>query len=83
MNDLCGRSWTYASTLAYLADANIGRSSSIFAMNSAARGISAFMAVEVVVPLQVNMNFTVQIMMAKLIGHDFLSDNIPGRCWRW
>ena len=54
MNDLRDRtSWTYATTLAYLADANIGLSSSAFAMNSVARGISAFVALEVVVPLQV------------------------------
>ena len=81
MNNLRGRlrSWTYASTLAYLADANIGRSSSAFATNSAARGISAFIAVEVVVPLQVNMN---SMQMVKLIALDPLS-NIPGRCWRW
>ena len=57
MNDSRGRSWTYATTLAYLADANIGRTSSAFAMNSVGRGTSAFMGVEVTVPLQVNMKF--------------------------
>ena len=57
MNDLRGCSWTYATTLAYLADANVGRTSSAFAMNSVARGTSAFMGVEVAVPLQVNGNF--------------------------
>ena len=81
MNDLCGRtSWTYANTLAYLADANIGRTFSAFALNSLSRGTSAFMAVESVVPLQVNMNFMQVVKL--LIGHDFLS-NILGRCWRW
>jgi hypothetical protein len=46
-------SWTYASNLAYIADANLGRSSSAFATNSAARGLSAFIATEIAVPLQV------------------------------
>ncbi|KAG6909237.1 hypothetical protein DXG01_001419 [Tephrocybe rancida] len=44
--------WTYASTLAYIADSNIGRSSSAFATNSAFRGVSAFVAIEIAVPLQ-------------------------------
>ena len=81
MNDLYERtSWTYANTLAYLADANIGRTFSAFAMNSVSRGTSAFMAVEVVVPLQVNINFMRIVKL--IIGYDLLS-NFPGRCWRW
>jgi len=44
--------WTYSSTLAYIVDANIGRSSAAVATNSAFRGISAFVATEVAVPLQ-------------------------------
>ncbi|KAG6919645.1 hypothetical protein DXG01_003509 [Tephrocybe rancida] len=44
--------WTYASTLAYIADSNTGRSSSAFAANSAFRGVSAFVAIEIAVPLQ-------------------------------
>ena len=43
----------YSSTLAYIVDANTGRSSSAVAMNSAFRGIAAFVGAEVAVPLQV------------------------------
>ncbi|KAI0823183.1 MFS general substrate transporter [Trametes gibbosa] len=42
----------YSSTLAYIVDANTGRSSSAVATNSAFRGFSAFVASEVAVPLQ-------------------------------
>ena len=43
----------YASTLAYIVDANTGRSSSAVASNSCFRGTTAFIAAEVAVPLQV------------------------------
>ncbi|KAI0770404.1 MFS general substrate transporter [Fomes fomentarius] len=43
----------YSSTLAYIVDANNGRSSSAVATNSAFRGLAAFIAAEVAVPLQV------------------------------
>ncbi|KAJ6520628.1 major facilitator superfamily domain-containing protein [Mycena vulgaris] len=51
---LCGfcALWVYTSTLAYIVDANNGRSSTVVAANSAFRGLSAFVAVEVAVPLQ-------------------------------
>ncbi|RPD56171.1 vacuolar DHA amino acid exporter [Lentinus tigrinus ALCF2SS1-7] len=42
----------YSSTLAYIVDANNGRSSSAVATNSAFRGGAAFIAAEVAVPLQ-------------------------------
>ncbi|KAI0643019.1 MFS general substrate transporter [Trametes meyenii] len=42
----------YSSTLAYVVDANVGRSSSAVAINSSFRGTSAFIAAEVAVPLQ-------------------------------
>lgn len=45
--------WIYASTLAYIVDANVGRSSSAVASNSSFRGLSAFVAAEIAVPLQV------------------------------
>ncbi|KAJ7222504.1 vacuolar DHA amino acid exporter [Mycena pura] len=45
--------WTYTSTLAYIVDANNGRSATTAAANSAFRGLSAFVAIEVAVPLQV------------------------------
>ncbi|KAI0351439.1 MFS general substrate transporter [Trametes cingulata] len=43
----------YSSTLAYIVDANTGRSSSAVATNSSFRGFFAFVAAEVAVPLQV------------------------------
>ncbi|KAJ6469053.1 major facilitator superfamily domain-containing protein [Mycena vitilis] len=44
--------WAYTSTLAYIVDANNGRSSTVVAANSAFRGVFACIAVEVAVPLQ-------------------------------
>ncbi|KAH7915438.1 MFS general substrate transporter [Hygrophoropsis aurantiaca] len=44
--------WIYTSTLAYIVDANVGRSSTAVATNSSFRGLSAFVAAEVAVPLQ-------------------------------
>lgn len=49
----CFSSCIYSSTLAYIVDANVGRSSSAVATNSAFRGLFAFIASEVAVPLQV------------------------------
>ncbi len=46
-------SWIYASTIAYIVDANNGRSSTAVAANSAFRGLFAFVATEIAVPLQV------------------------------
>lgn len=45
----------YASTLAYIVDANGGRSSLAVATNSFFRGVSAFVAIEIAVPLQVSL----------------------------
>lgn len=44
--------WIYSSTLSYLIDSNIGRSSGAVACNSAVRGLFAFIASEVAGPLQ-------------------------------
>ncbi|KAJ8516988.1 hypothetical protein ONZ45_g5755 [Pleurotus djamor] len=44
--------YVYASTLAYIVDANNGRSSTAMACNSAFRGFSAFVVTEIAVPLQ-------------------------------
>ena len=52
----CKISWnsfSYSSVLAYLVDANNGRSSTAAALNSAFRGLFAFVATEITVPLQV------------------------------
>ena len=45
--------WIYASTLAYIVDANVGRSSSAVAANASFRGLFSFVATEVAVSLQV------------------------------
>lgn len=45
--------WVYASTLAYIIDANPGRSSTVVATNSAFRCVFAFVAIEVAIPIQV------------------------------
>ena len=52
-------SWSYSSTLAYLVDANNGRSSTTVALNSTFRGCFAFVATEITVPLQVCTAFLV------------------------
>jgi len=44
--------WIYSSTLAYIVDANIGRSSTAVATNSFFRGIYGFVVAEVAAPLQ-------------------------------
>jgi hypothetical protein len=46
------RSWIYASTLAYIVDANTGRSASAVATNSLFRGVMACIFSELAVPLQ-------------------------------
>lgn len=45
-------SWIYSSTLAYIVDANTGRSSAAMATNSAFRGLFGFVASELAAPLQ-------------------------------
>ncbi|KAH7099006.1 vacuolar DHA amino acid exporter [Auriculariales sp. MPI-PUGE-AT-0066] len=44
--------WVYSSTLAYIVDANVGRSSIAVATNSFFRGVGAFVSAEIAVPLQ-------------------------------
>lgn len=48
----------YSSTLSYIVDANVGRSSSAVACNSLFRGTIAFVAAEVAIPLRVCRYFT-------------------------
>lgn len=43
----------YSSMLAYIVDANVGRSSGAVAMSTFFRGILAFTSLETVVPMQV------------------------------
>ncbi len=47
----------YASELAYIVDANVGRSSSAVALNSFFRGMAAFIGTEIAVPVQVCQTF--------------------------
>lgn len=54
LNSLSINRWMYSSTLAYIVDTNTGRSSTAVATNSAYRGILAFIAVEIAIPLQVS-----------------------------
>lgn len=44
--------WIYLTSLAYIVDANVGRSSSAVATNSSCSGVIAFISLEVAVPLQ-------------------------------
>ncbi|KAH7096979.1 vacuolar DHA amino acid exporter [Auriculariales sp. MPI-PUGE-AT-0066] len=44
--------WVYTNTLAYLVDANVGRSSMAVATNSFFRGLTGFASAEVAVPIQ-------------------------------
>ncbi|KAH9912334.1 MFS general substrate transporter [Epithele typhae] len=60
----------YSSTLAYVVDANAGRSASAVAVNSFFRGFTAFVATEVALPLQVRAVFaqlavSVPLMMVR------------------
>ncbi|OJT02082.1 MFS antiporter QDR3 [Trametes pubescens] len=55
----------FSITLAYIVDANVGRSSSAVATNSAFRGLFAFIASEVAVPLQVPL--TISCMYGRLL----------------
>ncbi|KAI0298143.1 major facilitator superfamily domain-containing protein [Multifurca ochricompacta] len=47
--------WIYSSALAYIVDANPGRSSAAVATNSCFRGVAAFVFTEVAVPMQDSM----------------------------
>lgn len=57
--------WIYSSTLAYIVDSNAGRSSSAVATNSLFRGLFAFAAAEVAVPLQVG--YCLDLCHSKLV----------------
>ncbi|KAJ7670507.1 vacuolar DHA amino acid exporter [Mycena rosella] len=85
---LCGffAIWAYTSTLAYIVDANNGRSSTVVAANSAFRGISAFVAVEVAVPLQDSVGdgwqYTIWAGLLVLVGLLVLLVVRKGGAWR-
>ncbi|KAG2145187.1 MFS general substrate transporter [Suillus clintonianus] len=78
--------WIYSSTLAYLVDANIGRSSMAVASNSSFRGISAFVAAEIAVPLQDSIGdgglYTLWACVVVVIECMILLVLYKGRKWR-
>ncbi|KAH9850637.1 MFS general substrate transporter [Lenzites betulinus] len=85
---LCGlfSVWIYSSTLAYIVDANAGRSSSAVATNSMFRGLFAFAAAELAVPIQDNIG---DGWMYTLWGGIMILTNLlillvwaKGRSWR-
>ncbi|KAK7447025.1 hypothetical protein VKT23_014238 [Stygiomarasmius scandens] len=85
---LCGffSIFVYSSTLAYLVDANVGRSSTAIALNSAFRGTFAFVALEVAVPLQDGLGdgWTYTIVAAFMAFSGFLTilTMFKGKQWR-
>jgi len=69
--------WIYASTLAYIVDANNGRSSTAVAANSCFRGLAAFIGTEIAVPLQVDV-----CPPFFLLGIYLINPRLGCR-WRW
>ncbi|KAF8887455.1 major facilitator superfamily domain-containing protein [Gymnopilus junonius] len=59
--------WIYSITLAYIVDANPGRSSTAVAANSAFRGVLAFVSAETAVPLQDNLGDVVAFAVACML----------------
>ncbi|KAF9446366.1 MFS general substrate transporter [Macrolepiota fuliginosa MF-IS2] len=78
--------WTYASALAYIVDANNGRSATAVATNSAFRGVSAFVATEIAVPLQDSIGdgwlYTIWGVMMMVSGALILLVAWKGEEWR-
>ncbi|KAL0578561.1 hypothetical protein V5O48_003411 [Marasmius crinis-equi] len=78
--------FVYTSTLAYIVDANVGRSSTAVALNSAFRGIGAFIMTEIAVPMQDGLGdgWTYTIFSALMIisGLLILAVAYKGGQWR-
>ncbi|KAK0204093.1 vacuolar DHA amino acid exporter [Desarmillaria ectypa] len=76
----------FSSELAYLVDANVGRSSSAVALNSLCRGIAAFIAVEIAVPVQDALGdgwmYTVFATVQVVSGLLVLLVRAKGKKWR-
>ncbi|KAK0192224.1 MFS general substrate transporter [Armillaria mellea] len=76
----------FSSELAYLVDANVGRSSSAVAFNSLFRGIAAFIAVEIAVPVQDALGdgwmYTVFAIVQVISGLLVLLVRAKGEKWR-
>lgn len=78
--------WIYTSTLAYIVDANTGRSSMAVAANSSFRGLFAFVAAEIAVPLQDTIGdgglYTLWAGMMVVVQCMILLVLYKGRNWR-
>ncbi|KAM6493826.1 vacuolar DHA amino acid exporter [Amanita muscaria] len=78
--------WPYASAVAYIVDANQGRSSTAVATNSLFRGILAFIATELAVPLQEGLGngwmMTLWAFIMALAGLLILATYWKGKSWR-
>ncbi|KAJ3567084.1 hypothetical protein NP233_g6600 [Leucocoprinus birnbaumii] len=83
---IIGFGWMYASTLAYIVDANNGRSATAVATNSAFRGFFAFIATEIAVPMQDNIGdgwlYTVWGLIMAISCALTLSVMWKGEAWR-
>jgi Na+/melibiose symporter-like transporter len=80
------RSWIYSSTLAYIVDANPGRSSAAVATNSCFRGVTAFAFTLAAVPLQDSIGdgglYTLWAGLLVLCEVLFLLVQVRGGQWR-
>ncbi|KAF5347001.1 hypothetical protein D9756_011026 [Leucocoprinus leucothites] len=78
--------WMYASTLAYIVDANNGRSATAVATNSTFRGLFAFVATEIAVPMQDNIGdgwlYTIWGLIMAISGALTLLVMWKGEAWR-
>ncbi|KAK1220331.1 hypothetical protein PQX77_016926 [Marasmius sp. AFHP31] len=78
--------FVYTSTLAYIVDANVGRSSTAVALNSAFRGIGAFIMTEVAVPMQDGLGdgwtYTIFSSLMIVSGMLILAVTYKGGQWR-
>jgi threonine/homoserine/homoserine lactone efflux protein len=79
-------SWIYSSTLAYIVDANPGRSSAAVAANSCFRGVAAFAFTLAAVPLQDSVGdgalYTLWAGLLVLCELLFLLVQVRGGQWR-
>jgi len=78
--------WIYSSTLAYIVDANVGRSSTAVATNSFSRGLAGFIAAEAAVPLQNAIGdgglYTIWAVLCILLDLVILLVIAKGASWR-
>ncbi|KAK0449557.1 vacuolar DHA amino acid exporter [Desarmillaria tabescens] len=82
----CFAIYVFSSELAYLVDANVGRSSSAVAFNSLFRGIASFIAIEIAVPVQDALGdgwmYTIFGIIQVISGLLVLLVRVKGKKWR-